>query len=36
MKIQSIIGKDPGEEERQGKMIADIAKEKGLNWLIYR
>ncbi|CAB4481174.1 NAD(P)-binding protein [Rhizophagus irregularis] len=31
----SIIGKDPGEEERQGKMIADIAKEKGLNWLIY-
>ncbi|RGB42972.1 hypothetical protein C1646_809641 [Rhizophagus diaphanus] len=31
----SIIGKDPGEEERQSKMIADIAKEKGLNWLIY-
>ncbi|CAG8713192.1 22302_t:CDS:2 [Dentiscutata erythropus] len=23
-------------EERQGKMIADVAKEVGLNWLIYR
>ncbi|GBB88256.1 hypothetical protein RclHR1_01480021 [Rhizophagus clarus] len=31
----SIIGKDPGEEERQGKLVADVAKERGLNWLIY-
>jgi uncharacterized protein YbjT (DUF2867 family) len=31
----SIIGTDVGEEERQGKMIADVAKETGLNWLIY-
>ncbi|GBB88258.1 hypothetical protein RclHR1_01480023 [Rhizophagus clarus] len=31
----SIFGKDPYEEERIGKMIADIAKEVGLNWLIY-
>ncbi|CAG8629826.1 36597_t:CDS:2, partial [Gigaspora margarita] len=26
---------NPNEEERQGKMIADVAKEIGLNWLIY-
>ncbi|KAF0520943.1 NADP-binding protein [Gigaspora margarita] len=26
---------NPTEEERQGKMIADVAKEIGLNWLIY-
>jgi len=31
----SIIGTDVKEEERQGKMIADVAKEIGLNWLIY-
>ncbi|CAB4412517.1 unnamed protein product [Rhizophagus irregularis] len=30
-----IIGVNPGEEERQGKLIADAAKEVGLNWLIY-
>ena len=32
----TIIGADVKEEERQGKMIADVAKETGLNWLIYR
>jgi len=31
----TIVGKDVKEEERQGKMIADVAKETGLNWLIY-
>ncbi|GBB92946.1 hypothetical protein RclHR1_02090010 [Rhizophagus clarus] len=31
----SISGTDVNEEERQGKMFADIAKEKGLNWLIF-
>jgi len=31
----SIIGADPSEEERQGKLIADVAKEVGLNWLIF-
>lgn len=31
----SIYGKDVNEEERQGKMISDIAKEEGVNWLIY-
>ncbi|PKY45710.1 NAD(P)-binding protein [Rhizophagus irregularis] len=31
----SIVGQDVKEEERQGKMIADIAKEVGVNWLIY-
>uniref|UniRef100_A0A1D1YSZ0 NmrA-like family domain-containing protein 1 n=1 Tax=Anthurium amnicola TaxID=1678845 RepID=A0A1D1YSZ0_9ARAE len=31
----SIVGKDPPEEERQSKLIADVAKEVGLNWLIY-
>ncbi|CAB5364618.1 unnamed protein product [Rhizophagus irregularis] len=30
-----IIGVNPGEEERQGKLIADAAKEVGFNWLIY-
>ena len=30
------LGTDVKEEERQGKMIADVAKETGLNWLIYR
>jgi uncharacterized protein YbjT (DUF2867 family) len=32
---QTIVGTDVKEEERQGKMIADVAKETGLNWLIY-
>jgi len=32
---KSIVGTDVKEEERQGKMIADVAKETGLNWLIY-
>ncbi|RIA88282.1 hypothetical protein C1645_713380 [Glomus cerebriforme] len=32
---QSIVGTDVKEEERQGKMIADVAKEIGLNWLLY-
>ncbi|RGB36695.1 hypothetical protein C1646_782956 [Rhizophagus diaphanus] len=31
----SIVGQDSKEEERQGKMIADIVKEEGINWLIY-
>ncbi|GBB88255.1 hypothetical protein RclHR1_01480020 [Rhizophagus clarus] len=31
----SIVGANPSEEERQGKLIADVAKEVGLNWLIY-
>jgi len=31
----SIVGQDPNEEERQGKMIADVVKEEGVNWLIY-
>ncbi|GBB87724.1 hypothetical protein RclHR1_01420027 [Rhizophagus clarus] len=31
----SIVGQDVKEEERQGKMIADVAKEEGVNWLIY-
>ena len=30
------LGTDVKEEERQSKMIADVAKETGLNWLIYR
>ncbi|RGB23721.1 hypothetical protein C1646_727811 [Rhizophagus diaphanus] len=30
-----IIGVNPGEEERQGKLVADTAKEVGLKWLIY-
>ncbi|CAG8448043.1 10643_t:CDS:2 [Dentiscutata heterogama] len=32
----SIYPNNTAEEERQGKMIADVAKEVGLNWLIYR
>ncbi|RIA96985.1 hypothetical protein C1645_814636 [Glomus cerebriforme] len=32
---QTIVGGDVKEEERQGKLIADTAKEVGLNWLIY-
>ncbi|CAG8666995.1 16357_t:CDS:2 [Cetraspora pellucida] len=31
----SIFPDNMAEEERQGKMIADIAKEVGLNWLLY-
>uniref|UniRef100_A0A1D1YNG0 NmrA-like family domain-containing protein 1 n=1 Tax=Anthurium amnicola TaxID=1678845 RepID=A0A1D1YNG0_9ARAE len=31
----SIVGNNPPEEERQSKLIADVAKEVGLNWLIY-
>ncbi|EXX70726.1 NAD(P)-binding protein [Rhizophagus irregularis] len=31
----TIVGAKPDEEERQGKLIADAAKEVGLNWLIY-
>ncbi|CAB4407737.1 unnamed protein product [Rhizophagus irregularis] len=31
----SISGENPQEEERIGKMIADVAKEVGLNWLFY-
>jgi uncharacterized protein YbjT (DUF2867 family) len=30
-----IFGKDPNEEERQGKMIADVAKDKNIKWLIW-
>ncbi|GES95082.1 NmrA family transcriptional regulator, putative [Rhizophagus clarus] len=31
----SIVGQDVNEEVRQGKMIADVAKEEGVNWLFY-
>ncbi|GBB92948.1 hypothetical protein RclHR1_02090012 [Rhizophagus clarus] len=31
----SICGTDVNEEERQGKLFTDVAKEKGLNWLIF-
>ncbi|CAG8515120.1 9929_t:CDS:2 [Dentiscutata erythropus] len=31
----SIYPNNMAEEERQGKVIADVAKEVGLNWLIY-
>ncbi|GET00871.1 NmrA-like family domain-containing protein 1 [Rhizophagus clarus] len=32
---KSLVAVDFGEEERLGKLFADIAKEEGINWLIY-